>query len=98
LTSAKTIARVGVVGQTLDRHAPLDIQQPYTKGAAVTEAIKRSAAKLITTMRMPRELLKQVGIVAARENRSRTNLCETLIREGLAARKKRGNNVEDFCA
>ncbi len=53
-------------------------------------SLKKSTApkRTLTTMRLPVELMKQLKIVAQRENRSRSNLVEKILRDALTRRKK----------
>lgn len=49
---------------------------------------KKDRATTITTMRLPDELLKRLDVRAKREQRSRSNLVELLLAEGVKKREK----------
>ncbi|MGE0211818.1 MAG: ribbon-helix-helix protein, CopG family [Parvibaculaceae bacterium] len=50
--------------------------------------------RVITTMRLPSDLMRQLQTRARREGRSRSNLVEVLLRDGLMKRVRREDKAK----
>lgn len=60
----------------------------------MAKAKQKSAPRVLTTMRLPEDLMEELRVVAAAEGRSRSNFVEhTLRREVDKHRKKLGDTV-----